>query len=472
MGRERRGVGADTGADTGAGRVVMTGLERRAAAGLAGIFAFRMLGLFLILPVFAIHAQGLTGATPLLIGLAIGAYGLTQAILGIPAGTLSDRFGRKPVIFGGLALFAIGSVVAALSTSIEGVIAGRVIQGSGAIAAAVMALAADLTREEVRTRAMAGIGISIGVSFGLAMVLGPSLAHWFGLAGIFWFTALLALSGVAVLALVVPNPVHSSIHRDAEPVVGQLRGVLLNPDLLRLDYGILTLHMLMTALFLVVPLDLRAAGLPAAHHWWVYLPVLVLSVLAMVPFIIMAERHGHMKGVLLGAIAALGLALLGFWGFHTSLPTLVLFLFLFFTAFNLLEASLPSLISRVAPPAAKGTAMGAFSTSQFLGAFLGGLLGGFFHQRFGQDAVLLFCAATALLWLLVALPMRKPRQVSSQVVRVGADQLQDPEGIERLLREIPGVEEAVVVAEEGLAYLKVDNRRLDSARLQALCAGA
>jgi len=450
----------------------MTGVERRAAAGLAGIFAFRMLGLFLILPVFAIQAQGLTGATPLLIGLAIGAYGLTQAILGIPFGMVSDRIGRKPVIFGGLALFAIGSVVAALSTTIEGVIVGRVIQGSGAIAAAVMALAADLTREEVRTRTMATIGISIGLSFGLAMVLGPALAHWFGLAGVFWFTAALAVGGAVILALVVPTPGHSSVHRDAEPVPGQFAGVLHHPELLRLDFGVLTLHMLMTALFLVVPLDLKAAGLPAAHHWWVYLPVLFFSVLAMVPFIVMAERHGRNKPVLLGAVAALSLSLVGLYGFHTALPSLVLFLFLFFTAFNLLEASLPSLISRIAPPGAKGTAMGIFATAQFGGAFLGGLLGGWFHQRFGQDAVLLFCAGVALAWFLVALPMRPPRQVSSQVVRVGARGVEEPETVQRLLLEIPGVEEAVVVAEEGLAYLKVDNRRLDSARLQALCAGA
>ncbi len=452
--------------------VAMTGLERRAAAGLAGIFAFRMLGLFLILPVFALQAQGLEGATPLLIGLAIGAYGLTQAVLGIPFGMASDRIGRKPVIFAGLALFALGSVVAALSTTIEGVIIGRVIQGGGAIAAAVMALAADLTREEVRTRTMATIGISIGLSFGVAMVLGPALAHWFGLSGVFWFTAALAVGGALILATVVPTPEHSSVHRDAEPVPGQFAGVLHHPELLRLDFGVLTLHMLMTALFLVIPLDLQSAGLPAAHHWWVYLPVLFFSILAMVPFIILAERGGHHKGVLLGAVAGLGLSLVGLFAFHTALPSLVLFLFLFFTAFNLLEASLPSLISRIAPPAAKGTAMGIFATAQFGGAFLGGLLGGWFHQRFGQDAVLLFCAGTALAWLLVAWPMRSPRLVSSQIVRVWAGGLGNPDGTQRALLDVPGVEEAVVVVEEGLAYLKVDKRRLDSARLQALCAGA
>jgi predicted MFS family arabinose efflux permease len=319
---------------------------------------------------------------------------------------------------------------------------------------------------------MATIGISIGVSFALALVLGPAIAHWFGLAGIFWFTAGLALGGALILALVVPTPIHSSIHRDAEPVAGQFRGVLRNAELRRLDFGVLTLHMLMTALFLVIPLDLKALGLPPAHHWWVYLPVLVLSVLAMVPCIILAERGGHHKAVLLGAVAALSLALFGLYGFHAAMAPLVFFLFLFFTAFNLLEASLPSLISRIAPAGAKGTAMGVFATAQFGGAFLGGLLGGWFHQRFGQDAVLLFCAGAAVLWFFLALPMRAPRLVSSQVVRVGAEGLGDPDGTQRLLLDVPGVEEAVVVVEEGLAYLKVDRRRLDSARLEALCAGA
>jgi predicted MFS family arabinose efflux permease len=450
----------------------MTGSERRAAAGLAGIFALRMLGLFLILPVFALHAQDMAGATPLLIGLAIGAYGLTQALLQIPFGMLSDRIGRKPVIFGGLVLFAVGSLIAALADDIGGVIAGRVLQGSGAIAAAVMALTADLTREEVRTRAMAGIGISIGMAFALALVLGPILGHWVGLDGIFWFTAVLAVGGMLILAFVVPTPARSSVHRDAEPVAGQLRGVLANPELMRLDFGVLILHMMMTSLFLVVPLSLDTLGLDAARHWWLYLPVLVLSMVAMVPFIIQAEGRGRMKPVFLGAVLVSGLALAGLYLFQAGLMVLAFFLFLFFTAFNLLEASLPSMISKIAPAGAKGTAMGVFSSSQFAGAFFGGLLGGWVHQSYGADAVFLFCAAMASVWLLVAAPMSSPRRVSSQVIRIGGDQAADGSSLQRRLLEIPGVEEAVVVSEEGLAYLKVDNRRLDSARLQTLTAGA
>jgi MFS family permease len=449
----------------------MTGPERRAAAGLAGIFALRMLGLFLILPVFALHAQDLAGATPLLIGLAVGAYGLTQAALQIPFGLLSDRIGRKKVIFAGLVLFALGSIVAALATSIEGVILGRILQGSGAIAAAVTALVADLTREEVRTRAMAGIGLSIGMAFAAALVLGPILADWFGLSGIFWFTAILAVGGILILALVVPEPDHLSVHRDVEPVAGLFHGVIRNPELLRLNYGIFTLHMVMISLFLVVPLDLAAVGLPAERHWWLYLPVLVVSVLAMVPFVILAESKGLMKPVFLGAIATLMVAFGGLYASQAGLAALALFILLFMTAVNVLEASLPSLVAKIAPAEAKGTAMGAFSTSQFIGAFVGGMIGGWVHQRLGQEAVLLLCAAASFLWLVVAFPMGRPRSVSSQIVHVGDLQVREAADVQRLLLEIPGVEEAAVVAEEGLAYLKVDKARLDWARLQAISAG-
>jgi predicted MFS family arabinose efflux permease len=441
--------------------------ERRASVGLAGIYGLRMLGLFLILPVFALYAGGVSGATPLLIGLAIGAYGLTQALLQIPFGMLSDRIGRKPVIFGGLAIFVLGSVIAALSTTIEGIIIGRVIQGAGAVSAAVTALAADLTRDEVRTRAMAGVGASIGIAFGLAFILGPAIAQIWGLAGVFWATAVLAFGGILVLWLVVPNPRRRSVHRDAEPVASQLGGVLRDGQLLRLNFGIFSLHLMMTAMFLVIPPSIVAAGVAAADHWEVYLPVLLVGLGGMVPFIIIAEGQGRVKQVFLGAIAAVGLAALGFSFWATSLVPLLILLALFFTAVNVLEALLPSIISKIARAGAKGTAMGVYSTSQFIGAFLGGMTGGLVHQTFGTPAVFLFAAVSALAWVLVAATMAAPERLSNQLIRLGSIDTDGILALEQQLLAVPGVRDAVVVPEEGVAYLKVDSRALDSARLQA-----
>jgi predicted MFS family arabinose efflux permease len=447
--------------------IPLTPDERRASVGLAGIYGLRMLGLFLILPVFALYAGDVSGATPLLIGLAIGAYGLTQALLQIPFGMLSDRIGRKPVIFGGLAIFVLGSVIAALSTTIEGIIIGRVIQGAGAVSAAVTALAADLTRDEVRTRAMAGVGASIGIAFGLAFILGPAIAQIWGLAGVFWATAVLAFGGILVLWLVVPNPRRRSVHRDAEPVASQLGGVLRDGQLLRLNFGIFSLHLMMTAMFLVIPPSIVAAGVAAADHWEVYLPVLLVGLGGMVPFIIIAEGQGRVKQVFLGAIAALGLTALGFSFWATSLVPLLMLLALFFTAVNVLEALLPSIISKIARAGAKGTAMGVYSTSQFIGAFLGGITGGLVHQSFGTPAVFLFAAVSALAWVLVAATMAAPERVSNQMIRLGSIDMDGILALERQLLAVPGVRDAVVVPEEGVAYLKVDSRALDSARLQA-----
>ncbi|MGD9392912.1 MAG: MFS transporter, partial [Chromatiales bacterium] len=284
----------------------MSATEKRATFSLAGIYGLRMLGLFLIMPVFALYAEELAGVTPLLVGLAIGIYGLTQALLQIPFGMLSDRIGRKPVIVGGLILFAIGSVVAAMSESITGVILGRALQGSGAIAAAVMALVADSTRESNRTKAMALIGISIGMAFMIALVAGPILYKSISVPGMFWMTAVLAVAGIVVILFVVPTPEQSTIHRDAEVVSGQVGRVLHNIELLRLDFGIFVLHLIMTALFLAYPLLLRdMGGIASEDHWTVYLPVLVLSIMLMVPFIIFAERKGKTKQVFLFAITAL-----------------------------------------------------------------------------------------------------------------------------------------------------------------------
>ncbi|WP_126456409.1 MFS transporter [Sulfuriflexus mobilis] len=450
----------------------MSPTERRAALSLASIMATRMLGLFMILPVFALHAQDLPDATPLLIGLAIGAYGLTQALLQIPFGMASDHFGRKRVITIGLLLFAAGSVVAAMSDTLTGIIMGRALQGCGAVAAAVMALTADLTREEQRTKAMAVIGMSIGSAFALALVAGPLLNEMIGVKGIFWLTAVLALGGIAVLWLRVPQPEQCSMHRDAELLPGQAGIVLHDKQLLRLDAGILILHTILTATFVVLPLVLRdELGIAAAHHSWVYLPILLLSAVAMVPFIIVAERKRRMKPIFVGAVSVLGLSLLALSQWYTNMSAFVVILWLFFTAFNFLEASLPSLVSKTAPAEKKGTAMGIYSSSQFFGAFLGGGVGGWAYGEFGVSGVFIFCAAMVGLWWLLAVSMQAPRYLSNLVRHLAEDERRSAEVLAGDLRAIGGVREAVVVPEERAVYLKVDSQRLDQAALDTCLAG-
>jgi len=447
----------------------MNTVEVRAAFSLASIVSSRMLGLFMILPVIALYVERLEGATPIMIGLAIGAYGITQAVLQIPYGLLSDRFGRKPLIVIGLLVFAGGSVIAALADTMMGVVLGRAVQGAGAIGSVVMALAADLTREENRSKIMAVIGMSIGLSFAAALVLGSVLNAHIGVRGIFWLTAILALGAIGALYYWVPDTAKTIVHRDAEPVPAQFARIIKDLQLLRLDFGILILHMIFTASFVVLPMALRdMAGLGAEKHWQVYLPVLLLSVLAMIPFLLLAERYRKVKAVFVVSILTVGVAQFGLVQLHESLTGIFVMLVIFFTAFNFLEATLPSLISRMAPPDAKGTAMGFYSSAQFLGVFLGGVCGGLLLEKGGIDAVFWFCAGAALVWLLVAAGMRSPRYVSSYLLPVGAvPQDQVPELEDQLVR-IPGVMEAVVVTTEQVAYLKVDKETLDKEALGAL----
>lgn len=393
----------------------MTPEERRAGVSLAAIFALRMLGLFLILPVFSVHAAHIPGGDNLmLVGLAIGAYGLTQGFLQIAFGAASDRFGRKPVILFGLALYVIGSAVAAMAGNIQMVILGRVLQGAGAISAAVTALAADLTRDQHRTKVMAMIGSSIGLVFALSMVAAPLLYAAIGMSGIFWLTAALALAAMGVVVWVVP---------DAPPVPratgGRFVDVLRDGQLMRLNLGVFTLHLIQTTMWVMVPAALVAAGgLPVAEHWKVYLPAVLVSFVVMVPAIIIAERHNRMKQVFAGAVALLAVVQFGFYLAGDRLLPLALLLTLFFVAFNVLEATQPSWISRIAPPHAKGTALGVYNTLQSIGLFLGGMLGGWVGQQFGHGAVSLLCGALALAWLALVAGMAPPpvRSVQAPVV--------------------------------------------------------
>jgi len=451
----------------------MTPLERRASIGLAGIYALRMLGLFIILPIFALYAEKLPGGqSHFLIGVALGAYGLTQAILQIPAGWLSDRYGRKPIIIMGLLLFAAGSFIAASADDIYWIIAGRVIQGAGAINAAVMALTADLTREEHRTKAMALIGISIGITFSISMVLSPILYRLIGMSGIFTLVGVLAFVSIAVVIWFIPKPGITRFHSDTEANTGKLKEVLRNKDLLRMDFGVFTLHAILMSVFMQVPFILRADGLDAQHQWQVYLPVMLIAFALMVPPIIVAEKKAKLKQVFMLSIIMAALGQLGILFMQDSVWGVALSLLVFFTAFNVLEATQPSIVSKIAPLAAKGTAMGVFSSVQFLGAFFGSAMGGLLMQLYGGNAVLVFAVLMLLLWLVVASSMRPPQALMTKMYHL-PEMNEDAAGkLRQSLAQLRGVKEVLVVAGEQIACLKVEMSGFDENAIENMVKGA
>lgn len=432
-------------------------LERRSIAALASVYGLRMFGLFLILPVLAIYADQLN-ASPMLMGIALGIYGITQAIFQIPFGIMSDRFGRKPVILAGLGIFIIGSLVAAFSSTIEGVIIGRALQGAGAIAAAVLALTSDLTRENQRTKAMAMIGMTIGFSFLLALIAAPWLESFIGMQGLFIMTAVLAVGSMVLIVKVVPTPIQTR-NLEVRAVPRKMLELLSHPQLVRLDLGIFILHFVLTAMFVVVPIImLERLGLDTRDHWQVYIPALLGSIVFMVPMIILSARKHLLVRIFLSAICILLFAQLLLMRNPTSVMALTLCMFFFFWGFNLLEAMLPSMVSRIAPAASKGSAMGVYNTFQFLGVFFGGFAGGMIYGNIGVAAVFVACAVMLLIWVWLVYSAPKLRLLDSLVVNVN-----HAAGIDcqSMLEKVEGVEEVIIIEGESTAYLKVDKEHLD-----------
>jgi len=436
----------------------LTPLEKRTAISLSLVFALRMLGLFMIMPVFAIYGQQLAGYSPMWVGLAIGAYGLTQALLQIPAGLLSDKFGRRPIIYLGLLIFAIGSLVAAYSETIYGVAIGRALQGAGAIASAILALAADVTRAEQRSKAMGMIGVSIGLAFALSMVAGPMLAPLIGLQGLFLITACGALSGIAIVHFMVPDIVCKAPRGETIAIPAMLGKLSKDPQLLRLNLGILILHMTLTAMFISLPLQLQAMQLSAEHHWYIYLPALLCSFLLIIPMLIIAAKKEQNRQFYLFAILLMACSLVVMAFTEQSITIMFICILLYFTAFNFLEASLPAFVSMLAPAGAKGGAMGIYSTYQFLGAFFGGILGGVSYKLLGSSGLFLFLACLMLIWFLISWGMHNPSKIRTHTLTaIIKDEHHATQLTEQLIK-LEGVLEVVIIIEEQTAYIKVNNK--------------
>lgn len=448
----------------------MTSTERRAVISLSSIMGLRMIGLFMVLPVFSLYANNLQGATPTLIGLAMGIYGLSQAIFQIPFGSLSDKVGRKPVILLGLIIFILGSFLAGLAHSITLMIIGRALQGVGAVGSTILAMMADLTREEQRTKSMAVAGMTIGFSFSIAMFVGPVLMKWMAINQLFYIAMLFGILAVIVLYTSVPTPVSEQWHRDAEPEFKSFLQLLVAPELAKLNIGIFILHALFTASFVVIPISLHQnGGLDANTQWKFFLPTLLAGFVIALVCIGMAERKQQLKPYFIGGIITLALSQLLLWRAPSNIEFATVGLCLFFAGFSLLEAFLPSLISRTAPADCKGSAMGIYSCAQFLGIFAGGVLGGWLYGKYHFTGVYIFCITLALFWLVLALLMQPPRFLVTKMIRLTPSQQLQWDMLASKLQAIPGMIDVTFIAEDGVAYLKMERataKHPDFIRLQ------
>lgn len=436
--------------------------ERRSASALAAIFGLRMLGLFLIMPVLAVYGTVYPDYSPMLVGLAIGAYGLTQALLQIPMGMLSDRLGRKPVILFGLTVFFVGSVVAAQADTLTWVVVGRTLQGAGAIAGAVLALAADSAREEQRPKVMAFIGMGIGLSFVLALIIAPILGEHIGISGLFWLTAGLTFLSILAVLTALPKPLHQTHSRDVLPVPEEMKGLFKNGQLMRLNLGVLVLHLVLTAWFVVLPSALVEAGLAGKYHSWLYLPAMLLSFAIMVPWMLRCIKQQKIIQGVQGAIVVMVVAVTLFLLTFDQLWLIMLAVLVFFVGFNFLESNLPALLSQHAPAGSKGSASGIYTTFQFMGAFLGGSLGGVIAQLFGLKAVMLFGNTLLLCWFIISLGMQQiARTLRITIPLEKALNHAQCNELTSLLKTQSGVEDVVVIGEEQVIYLKI-NKQIDA----------
>ena len=436
---------------------------------IAAIYSFRMLGLFMLIPVFSVAATSLKGATPTLIGIALGSYGLSQGLLQMPFGFLSDRFGRKKLLTIGLLLFAIGSLLGAFTDSIYGMIVARILQGTGAIGSVLMALMADLTPDEHRTKAMAVIGVTIGISFSLAMVISPAITHRYGLSGIFYLTAILAVTGLVMLHSVIPTPKKEPFHIDSEVKPTMIRQVFRDHHLRRLNAGIFFQHLILTSTFFAIPIVLQQQ-IELGHltlQWHFYLPLMVGAFLLMVPFIMLAEKRQVVKPVFLSAVFVTGVSQLILAFTNQSWLCICAFMFTYFVAFNILEASLPSLVSKQANAATKGTAMGMYSSSQFLGIFAGGALSGVIYQYCGNQGVFITNGLITLAWFLIAMHM-KPNVYQLTLILTYHKPHRDEASLLRSLRALIGVDDVVISADEGVIYLRVNKKNYQQGSAEQL----
>lgn len=454
-------------------RIQMFPHEWRASTTLSGVYALRMLGMFLVLPVLSVYAASLPGAegNKTLVGLAMGIYGLTQALLQLPLGIASDKFGRKKTIYAGLVVFAAGSFLAAAADTLHLLVAARAIQGAGAVSAAVTALLADLTRDGVRTRAMAMIGLSIGLTFSVSLVVAPVIADAVGVRGLFLLTGILTVISIGVVAFMTPDPEVSKLHEDTQAQPSRIGEVLKNRRLLTLDFGIFALHAAQMALFTALPFAMTQLGLEKIQHWKVYLPSTITGLVVMVPLIIVGETRNKLKQVFVLGIVCIAAAQLGLLSGMRSVGLITAYLVVYFIGFNVLEASLPSMVSKIAPSDLKGTAMGVYNTMQSLGLFAGGAAGGLLFQKYGFSGVFAFCSILMLLWLVIAVLSPAPKPVKNLSYPVGGVWQGNQDGLQCALSQLEGVEDIGFSFDRQTVYLKVLQKGFDQAAAEKIITG-